>query len=36
MRFFLGVIVGIIIGEIGMYRIAQALQSFIDAVKSFV
>jgi len=36
MRFFAGIIVGIIIGEIGMYRIAEALQKFIDTVKSFV
>jgi len=36
MRFFVGIIVGIIIGEIGMYRIAEAIQKFIDTVKSFV
>lgn len=36
MRFFIGIVVGIIIGEIGMYRIAEALQKFVDAVKSFV
>jgi len=36
MRFFLGFIAGIIIAEIGMMRIAQALQQFVDYVKSFV
>jgi hypothetical protein len=36
MRFFIGVIVGIVIGEIGMYRIAESLQKFVDTVKSFV
>jgi len=36
MRFFLGFITGIIIAEIGMMRIAQALQQFVDYVKSFV
>ena len=36
MRFFFGFIVGIIVSEIGMMRIAQTLQQFVDYVKSFV
>jgi hypothetical protein len=36
MRFLFGFIVGILVSEIGVHRIAQALQQFVDHVKSFV
>jgi len=36
MKFFIGFICGILVAEIGVMRIAQALQEFVDYVKSFV
>ena len=36
MRFLVGIIVGILIGEVGLVRIAQALQSVVDMIKSLV
>jgi hypothetical protein len=36
MRFLLGIIVGILIGEVGLVRIAEALQSVVDTLKTLV
>ena len=36
MRFLIGVVVGILLAEIGPMRIALALQNFVDYIKSFV
>lgn len=36
MRFLSGVIVGIILGQVGVMRIAESLQHLIDLVKSWV
>lgn len=36
MKFFVGFICGILVAEIGVHRIAQALQDFVNYVKSFV
>ena len=36
MRFLIGVVVGIMLGEYGPMRIVQSLQDFIDFIKSFV
>jgi hypothetical protein len=36
MRFLVGVVVGILIGEVGLVRIAQALQGVVDTLKTLV
>jgi len=36
MRFLLGIVVGILIGEVGLVRIAEALQSVVEMLKSLV
>ena len=36
MRFLVGVVVGVIVGEVGVDRIAHSLQSVIDFIKSLV
>jgi hypothetical protein len=36
MKFFTGIIVGILIGEVGLVRIAQALQTVVDTLKTLV
>jgi hypothetical protein len=36
MKFLLGVVVGILIGEVGLVRIAQALQSVVNTLKTLV
>jgi len=36
MRFLVGVIVGILIGEVGLVRIAEAIQSVVDTLKTLV
>jgi len=36
MRFLIGVVVGILIGEVGLMRIAEALQNVVDMIKSLV
>lgn len=36
MRFLLGIVVGILIGEVGLLRIAEALQTFVEMLKSLV
>ena len=36
MRFLFGIIVGIIVGEVGLVRIAQLLQHAVDFIKSLV
>jgi hypothetical protein len=36
MRFLLGIVVGILIGEVGLLRIAEALQSVVEMLKSLV
>jgi len=36
MRFLVGVVVGILIGEVGLVRIAQSLQSVVDTLKTLV
>jgi hypothetical protein len=36
MRFIFGVVVGILIGEIGLTPIAEALQTFVEMIKSLV
>jgi hypothetical protein len=36
MRFLLCIVVGILIGEVGLVRIAEALQSVVEMLKSLV
>ena len=36
MRFLVGVIVGVIVGELGVERVAHSLQAVIDFIKSLV
>jgi hypothetical protein len=36
MRFLLGIVVGILIGEVGLLRIAEALQSVVEMLKSLI
>jgi hypothetical protein len=36
MRFLVGIVVGILIGEVGLLRIAEALQSVVEMLKSLV
>lgn len=36
MRILIGIVIGIIIAEVGVVRIAQALQHVVDMIKSFV
>ena len=36
MRFLFGVVVGIILGQVGVMRIALGLQHIIDIIKSWV
>jgi len=36
MRFLLGIVVGILIGEVGLVRIAEALQTLVEMLKSLV
>jgi hypothetical protein len=36
MRFLVGIVVGILIGEVGLVRIAQALQTVVDTLKTLV
>ena len=36
MKFLIGVIVGILVADIGVMRIAQALQQVVDFIKTLV
>ena len=36
MKFLIGFIVGILVADVGVMRIAQALQSVVDFIKSFL
>ena len=36
MRILIGIVLGILIGEVGLVRIAEALQSVVDIIKSLV
>ena len=35
MRFLFGVVVGIILGQVGVMRMAMALQHMVDIIKSW-